>query len=100
VQRRALHAFPTRRSSDLKSRSRYSKRCMPSRNAISIGPPSNELGLYFSKNLSLVIWKSKHASFLPTTLLARRNSGSTAIELHARSEEHTSELQSRENIVC
>src|SRR5690606_40431351 len=86
---RLSHSFPTRRSSDL---GRSSKRCISPVNAASCSasPCSRKSTLRTltgSPNL-MVKAASQHCS--PKSRLDRM----------PRSEEHTSELQSRENIVC
>src|SRR5690606_39427620 len=87
-----LHSFPTRRSSDLRISYLFSTNtfifCFGNRNSylpfieIALSKP----GLYF-KNSSIVI--SKCFVITPALNLPL-----------IRSEEHTSELQSRENLVC
>src|SRR5207237_10383536 len=70
---RDLHSFPTRRSSDL----RFTERCMSAKGYRGLGET-----LKFSEAPSM-------------------NIGSSAISIRwARSEEHTSELQSHLNLVC
>src|SRR5690606_41619518 len=68
-----LHSFPTRRSSDLSSRSRSATSDFPE-----AMPPVSAM------------------SCMATSLEAR----ASVPAMDARSEEHTSELQSRENLVC
>src|SRR5690606_42097110 len=85
---RVLHSSPTRRSSDLRL-----FRCRPPRpHARAAGAESHRDAARFlgkAKGLS----RGKHP--------APRRRGGTMIELVGfRSEEHTSELQSRENLVC
>src|SRR5690606_41611525 len=85
---RALHSFPTRRSSDLMGCYFYAMQRIPLANAVS---------LQFTKPLFqiiLAIW------FLSEVIRWRRGVATLAGFLGARSEEHTSELQSRENLVC
>src|SRR5690606_41833485 len=82
--RRVLPSFPTRRSSDLRLAS--SDRCRLVAISYSV------LALATMRLISAVIW------------LARSRRCACAIEAcgcsEPRSEEHTSELQSRENLVC
>src|SRR5690606_41737361 len=75
---RHLHSFPTRRSSDLEE--------------------LEFLGIrdYFEGNaLCLIEWPQRGAGVLPKPDL-----DITISPQASRSEEHTSELQSRENLVC
>src|SRR5690606_41773238 len=69
---RDLHSFPTRRSSDLSPTTSSSSSCTP--------PTS--------------WWATTSRS------VARRPATSASSPNSVRSEEHTSELQSRENLVC
>src|SRR5690606_42018378 len=78
---RAPHAFPTRRSSDLCG------------NSISAPPPA-ATGAWPTKALR----SSKHA--ITTAIRSRSRFVPKWGAAQARSEEHTSELQSRENLVC
>src|SRR5438874_6244393 len=75
---RDLHSFPTRRSSDLIRR--FGSRCASGtdkkRATVSSSKPEARL------------------------FIACRTGGTTIISLHSRSEEHTSELQSRRDLVC
>src|SRR5690606_41601043 len=81
-----LHSFPTRRSSDLSS-------CRPRCS----WPASRR-----------ATWSSRSSSTTPAPAPARRGGSTTsagsvggaAAGPTTRSEEHTSELQSRENLVC
>src|SRR5947209_10806533 len=77
---RSLHSFPTRRSSDLAIRSR----CTPTR--------------------STKRWRCRLTSPLasPATrsCSCNRKAAPTASSIPGRSEEHTSELQSRQYLVC
>src|SRR5690606_42100082 len=76
--RRHRHSFPTRRSSDLGSGGKTTVKTM-------LAHILNECGAVLATKGSL----NNHIG-VPLTLL----------ELQVRSEEHTSELQSRENLVC
>src|SRR5205809_5771232 len=69
---RDLHSFPTRRSSDLSSRIRCKKR----RQAALLLKPNN------------------------VVIFAIASQGGNREDHHVRSEEHTSELQSRLHLVC
>src|SRR5690606_41660714 len=75
---RDLHSFPTRRSSDLSTRSRVFSPRRPT--------PKTMVGL------------TRTAS-RPSAIPRYTSSSDRCLE-RARSEEHTSELQSRENLVC
>src|SRR5690606_42036804 len=92
-----LHSFPTRRSSDL-------------------GPPNvlcvvvvttSAYGTGFGCSPAATRpakWAMSTMSLAPTESAMRRNSAKSSCRGYAdqpaRSEEHTSELQSRENLVC
>src|SRR5690606_41271433 len=91
VHRLDLHSFPTRRSSDLCSRN--------------FAPHSSAFSLRSA-------WTTAAVTGPPAATFSRSNSNTRASALLApltlsmgatspcRSEEHTSELQSRENLVC
>src|SRR5690606_41733972 len=88
---RDLHSFPTRRSSDLTKLLQRLQRNRPSS--------------FLAKRVVVVEGKTEHGLML--AMFDAWNKGraliglsSTAGEGVARSEEHTSELQSRENLVC
>src|SRR5206468_12962525 len=92
---RALHSFPTRRSSDLRA-------ATPVCSAF-IGWPDS--GRFLSRSTSLYgslrwrrSWSSKSASCFWVGKLPLRSS--QAVTASSRSEEHTSELQSRSDLVC
>src|SRR5690349_23637666 len=70
---RDLHSFPTRRSSDLSSRNRL---------------PATAPGVKGGR------------SFFANALAATETRISSGLRLPLRSEEHTSELQSRRDLVC
>src|SRR5690606_39562402 len=80
-----LHSFPTRRSSDLLPRT--SSKCAS-----------------MSRCNSIVLRRVLYSKTLPVTaeILSARSDTLTTLRLVCawRSEEHTSELQSRENLVC
>src|SRR5690606_42041970 len=95
---RALHSFPTRRSSDLRQRS-TSKRISRRFNVDTIGL-SSIASVIRSKNAGpfLLTFDVLFESF--DEYLEVWEGGSFTRDNIARSEEHTSELQSRENLVC
>src|SRR5690606_41949572 len=74
-----LHSFPTRRSSDLPTSPHSVKMCP-------CPPPSMRINPWNSRKKPKVPWSH------PKNPPPRSSAG--------RSEEHTSELQSRENLVC
>src|SRR5690606_40742583 len=79
---RDLHSFPTRRSSDLKA-------------ARALLSPGGKLTV-----LTVIEAIPSYISqYLPQDQ-QDRNVAETKDQMAARSEEHTSELQSRENLVC
>src|SRR5699024_11729531 len=80
-----LHSFPTRRSSDLE----YTVKIINGNSEVNCILESFEKG--FSKKVSSIIEKTH-----PNTILIQMISS----QLDARSEEHTSELQSRFDLVC
>src|SRR5690606_42095417 len=73
-----LHSFPTRRSSDL----------------------SEGLAVSITTSLMLSVTSSKHQRSTLRWAPDSATRGSRARLRRPRSEEHTSELQSRENLVC
>src|SRR5690606_42134845 len=82
--RRELHSFPTRRSSDL-TRVTIERKVAQGYEIVDVGPdykrrPGQWFGRFYSMELQSIPDGYPH--------------------LHHRSEEHTSELQSRENLVC
>src|SRR5436309_14798652 len=78
--RRVLHSFPTRRSSDL----------LALHNAPSMVQVAGE-----TRTRGAEV-RAAYAAFVPGVTLS---AGATR-QYTSRSEEHTSELQSRENLVC
>src|SRR5690606_41561825 len=87
---RHLHSFPTRRSSDLSERQ-----------------GSNQVDLvtdYLEKLIQIPYYLPRlSASEIETyisLLFCQLRLGNDFKHVHDRSEEHTSELQSRENLVC
>src|SRR5690606_41962491 len=85
ARHRRLPSFPTRRSSDL--------------NAASISSFQAPVELIFSSRSALVFakWACRPSSKAPSLLTGTSRRACTPT---SRSEEHTSELQSRENLVC
>src|SRR5204863_8555513 len=94
---RALHSFPTRRSSDL-SPSRRPDAAAPLRAEFGARPEKESAAASF-----LTIRKEKPCRVLPhcqTSKLRNVGEPGTASLFELRSEEHTSELQSRRDLVC
>src|SRR5690606_41887990 len=93
-----LHSFPTRRSSDLLLLCRLITVC--------ISRQHNWLGLvvlllkllskYFNNIVFYYNIRLKSQTCIKSPILVTV----ACIAIHTRSEEHTSELQSRENLVC
>src|SRR5690606_40651260 len=97
---RDLHSFPTRRSSDLESNFYVDARNYVE-NEVS-GLPDYEyikknIVYKYDKNESYIVFNTYGLSEMPQTTidLLKHRKGA-----YPRSEEHTSELQSRENLVC
>src|SRR5207302_6822290 len=84
---RDLHSFPTRRSSDLGSRIRRG------RTSGSVPAPACSVRAFRPRQVSPGDPTRSRRGPPRHCVLGARNRG-------ARSEEHTSELQSRENLVC
>src|SRR5690606_42126641 len=82
---RARHSFPTRRSSDLDGQSHSSRASPDNLRLLRLAYP--QVPLREQTHLFLGIAPLHHA-------------GDEVVVLLLRSEEHTSELQSRENLVC
>src|SRR5207249_12231759 len=90
---RHLHSFPTRRSSDLVSSSAWTRATRPSRSVVSVpivryahhAPPPPPI-------TSVITAAAASGPF-------HRRRGASA-RASTRSEEHTSELQSRFDLVC
>src|SRR5690606_42088750 len=84
-----LHSFPTRRSSDLHTVEGH-------RPAVAVTHPSGcqycSHGSYRAPSADVWVVTSRHPAEMTNV-----NRGPPAVR---RSEEHTSELQSRENLVC
>src|SRR5206468_10976728 len=87
---RNLHPFPTRRSSDLQTKSGFSvNRSGPGWRPQMMSPPSMTAAVG-EPGMPSVIMGS----------IAATPAACDASHDHARSEEHTSELQSRSDLVC
>src|SRR5690606_41848420 len=96
---RALHSFPTRRSSDLGGSADIYTRQVAEKLREKFGQPFvvvNKTGA------AGVVGTAQVARSTPDgyTLLTTGNAQLISEPLRKRSEEHTSELQSRENLVC
>src|SRR5690606_41784122 len=96
---RALHSFPTRRSSDLFA---FLKAEWPEVHEATVRAESLATSdprgacFYARRAVELAVqWMYKHDGELHLPY-----SDNLSALIHERSEEHTSELQSRENIVC
>src|SRR5690606_40036494 len=90
---RALHSFPTRRSSDLLRRACLTPLLRVGDRGCQTSPLDEVLDLYLSLGALVTSLDDDARTAAPVGVLHLR--------LHARrSEEHTSELQSRENLVC
>src|SRR5690606_41780391 len=89
VDLRDLHSFPTRRSSDLCG-PRRSAACRP--NPVPPARCSGWNGCCTSRSFHRSRWSGSASDSC--------TSSAPGIQQSARSEEHTSELQSRENLVC
>src|SRR5690606_41941776 len=93
----ALHSFPTRRSSDL---SLYT--------SLAAGrslPILGERGWATSRSKAIGTFRTRAAQTLHTGIMfiawpTSARALPSGASIPARSEEHTSELQSRENLVC
>src|SRR5690606_42043538 len=93
----ALHSFPTRRSSDLQSHGRGVLQ-----NLTIAGKRNHESLIFRSVNLgNAIISNRKTVLRIRNDLFKAKRSTARYYPLRTfRSEEHTSELQSRENLVC
>src|SRR5690606_41325871 len=100
LRHRALHSFPTRRSSDLS----YGRLPGPTRGDVmtestsGYNHPENESlpSRDYERQIALLSAKNER---LAEALRAARDQ-IVELKKQLRSEEHTSELQSRENLVC
>src|SRR5690606_39536013 len=90
---RDLHSFPTRRSSDLESISFHGKQ--GNRTGNSIKP-------HFSRAVGFALGdgQSGRRTSIAKSITGPLTVPAGAFRVCSRSEEHTSELQSRENLVC
>src|SRR5690606_42006495 len=86
---RALHSSPTRRSSDLS----------PSASSLVAGP-CGVVAMATVASTHAVPVAAAAATSVPAESLTGNSPRTTVIDTEPRSEEHTSELQSRENLVC
>src|SRR5690606_40877301 len=97
---RYLHSFPTRRSSDLSSVTRDElNKCAILEGVVTTSNPDGSVHL--SPMGPRVDWPVAHFFFRPypgSTTCGNLERNRRGI-FHVRSEEHTSELQSRENLV-
>src|SRR5690606_41754005 len=88
---RDLHSFPTRRSSDLLSKYFHHVEVLSDKKENNYSNLLEHLNIDVGE--FLMVGNSLKSDILPIL-----NIGARAV--HVRSEEHTSELQSRENLVC
>src|SRR5204862_8089566 len=88
---RALHSFPTRRSSDLRS-PRESVMVLPQ---LSDSRAASSSAFFSTRSASLNISRPRSAASI-----VFHGPDSSACRAAFRSEEHTSELQSRRDLVC
>src|SRR5690606_41472154 len=88
---RAVHSFPTRRSSDLVQEPLRKMVRFECRNLLSAAYPSG-FDLVMCRNVLIYFDRVTQQEVIGRLARSTRPSG--------RSEEHTSELQSRENLVC
>src|SRR5690606_41980168 len=96
---RNIHAFPTRRSSDLDHTADYSRGMSGRSTAVHVMPfhtLSRNCPPCWLISSHSHIWMHRTSRWLIRTQLR----SSIASRPGPRSEEHTSELQSRENLVC
>src|SRR5690606_41915331 len=89
-----LHSFPTRRSSDLQSNSGHSERADAPRGQWQLFNAEQCLETPGGARLRLTSQEHHMISILG------RSQNEVFAKEALRSEEHTSELQSRENLVC
>src|SRR5690606_40216978 len=86
---RALHSFPTRRSSDLANQK------------IVAGTPNNERRSAGFRSIKDVVARAAGEEDIGRPIRGYRQAAAWIEVIQCnRSEEHTSELQSRENLVC
>src|SRR5690606_41919782 len=96
---RAPHSFPTRRSSDLLQHVDL-PRVGPGRPGL-LHPDQDDLPRHLSRRHAHSLTTDRTMkNALKLELTEARAMAAAALEKARRSEEHTSELQSRENLVC
>src|SRR5207253_10182275 len=96
---RALHSFPTRRSSDLDPRTK--KVVVESLTSIPVLNPSQQVKPLTQRAADTINFISTRIGPFPFPSLAlTQMPGSSSQGWPGRSEEHTSELQSRGHLVC
>src|SRR5690606_42162244 len=88
---RALHSFPTRRSSDLHADMPLERAWSAAVHAVTELPAAGSIAIIVQREFSEPVT----LAFVEETVASKAH----CLGLH-RSEEHTSELQSRENLVC
>src|SRR5690606_40776415 len=96
----ALHSFPTRRSSDLGVRPYTSSYDLAQPCVFAKQSPGP---FHCAHALAWGPFSRSYRAILPSSLATNHSSTlgfSLRIPVSVRSEEHTSELQSRENLVC
>src|SRR5207302_8588698 len=91
-----LHSFPTRRSSDLTRRST----CSPVANGPATTSLPRSAGTRLPAAATTVPAADTHTNTASANRVDRIPDAPSQLARLARSEEHTSELQSRENLVC
>src|SRR5690606_41670169 len=93
---RALYSFPTRRSSDLGTLISSVSPTRTDTNCVAVRSKSSRLTTFADGGVDAALTGATRSSDEPTRFLASSQTGLS----RGRSEEHTSELQSRENLVC
>src|SRR5207253_8441307 len=96
----ALHSFPTRRSSDLEAR--RTAELLPRLEAGEAIALVSDAGLPGINDPGMRLVAAARAAGIPVTVLPGPSAVETALAAsgYERSEEHTSELQSRGHLVC
>src|SRR5204862_3863285 len=92
-----LPSFPTRRSSDLPSMAAWSRSVSltgPSLFPVGNTTASQKTAAINAGNISIPPWSRPHGGRL------HQSGGGVSTSSRTRSEEHTSELQSRRDLVC
>src|SRR5690606_40280886 len=88
------HSFPTRRSSDL-------TRMVPRSTPYPVSAPCSRIGEPVVSVARLALRNPPPSTWIPAGFAITTSARSPATSTYPlRSEEHTSELQSRENLVC